>query len=135
MMFQIEFVINEFSKTSEKITNLIHHEYIERSFLLSRLFMPRTFCTFMIEKLGLLNMRSFQKIVSNHWFCQKICTKLFYFIYSYYVGNFITMIKWHFACIMSCKHINPYSILLKINVIKLKMSNMDFKDNVIHVYL
>jgi hypothetical protein len=66
MMFQIEFVINEFSKTSEKITNLIHHEYIERSFLLSRLFMPRTFCTFMIEKLGLLNMRSFQKIVSNH---------------------------------------------------------------------
>jgi len=43
MMFQIEFVINEFSKTSEKITNLIDHEYIERSFLLSRLFCQELF--------------------------------------------------------------------------------------------
>jgi hypothetical protein len=66
MMFQIEFVINESSKTSEKITNLIDHEYIERSFLLSRLFMPRSFCIFMIGKFRLLNMPLSQKIVNNH---------------------------------------------------------------------
>jgi hypothetical protein len=77
MMFQMEFAINGSSKTSEKITNLIDHEYIKRSFLLSRLFMPRYFCIFMIGKFGLLNMSLSQKIVSNHWFCQKICTNLF----------------------------------------------------------
>jgi hypothetical protein len=66
MMFQIEFVINKSSKISENITNLIDHEYIERSFLLSRLFMPRSFRIFMIGKFGLLNMPLCQKIVSNH---------------------------------------------------------------------
>jgi hypothetical protein len=64
MMFQIEFVINESSKTSEKITNLIDHEYIERSFLLSNLFMPRYFCIY--REFGLLNMPLSQEIVSNH---------------------------------------------------------------------
>jgi ABC-type iron transport system FetAB permease component len=41
-MLQIELIlVNEFQKNNEKITNLIHHEYIEGSFLLNRIFIQR----------------------------------------------------------------------------------------------
>jgi hypothetical protein len=40
MIFQIEMLIHEFSKqTNGRITDLINHEYIEKSFLFHRRFM------------------------------------------------------------------------------------------------
>ncbi len=50
-IFQIEFLINEFfKKTNENILNLIHHEYIQVSFLFNKHFMQRSFYIFMIKK-------------------------------------------------------------------------------------
>jgi hypothetical protein len=40
MVYQIELLINELKKNiNERITNLINHEYIERSFLFNKIVM------------------------------------------------------------------------------------------------
>jgi hypothetical protein len=41
---------------NENITNLIHHEDIERSFLFDKRFMERSFYIFMIGNFGISNM-------------------------------------------------------------------------------
>jgi hypothetical protein len=100
-------------KINEKITNLIHHEFIKGSRLFNRKFMQRSNCYIF----GLPNMPLLQKIVSNHWLCHKTYTNLFLlFIYI-----------WHFACIMFCKHSYIliqfcWSLILWNN----KMSNVSF---------
>ncbi len=55
----LDYILSEwiFKTTNKKITNLIHHEYIEWSFLFNRNFMQWSkFHIFMIEKFGLPNM-------------------------------------------------------------------------------
>jgi hypothetical protein len=58
-MLQIELLlVNEFpKKKKEKITNLIHHEYIEGSFLINRRFIQRfKFYIIIVGKFWIPNM-------------------------------------------------------------------------------
>ncbi len=76
MMFQIECLINEYSKMpNENITNFIDHEYIKSSYLFNRKFM-QSFCyIFVITKFRLFNM---SLLLTTIDFCHKTCTKSFF---------------------------------------------------------
>jgi hypothetical protein len=92
MMFQIEYLINEsFFKTNEHITNSINPKYIKGSFLIDRRFMQWFTHT---------HTYIYERLLITHWSCHKTCTKLFLFIYSYYVNNLQIIVKCYFACIM-----------------------------------
>ncbi len=57
MMFEIDFLIKKFPKKStENISSLIDHEYIDGLFLFNKRFMQSSFYIFMNEKFGLPNM-------------------------------------------------------------------------------
>ncbi len=101
--------------------SLIDHEYIRKNMLIQQKIHAKVFLCIFIKKFGLLNMvylgvqGSWVQIISNHRFCHMTCIMLFYFIYSYCVCKFF---------IQYC------SKLILLN----KMSNVDFKDNIIYKY-
>jgi len=65
--------------TSTRITNLINHEYIKRSFLFNRKFIQMFFYIFIIGKFGLLNMSLSQLIVGNRLILSQDMRKIFFF--------------------------------------------------------
>jgi hypothetical protein len=62
---------------NEKLTNLIDHKYIDRSFLFSKIFMKRSFYIIMIAKFELLNIVIIQVDEVTFTYHKITCTKLF----------------------------------------------------------
>jgi hypothetical protein len=83
MMFQIECLINEYSKTpNENITNFIDDEYIKWSYLFNKKFMQILCYIFMITKFGLFNVSLLLTIID---FVTRHAQNYFYlFIHSMY---------------------------------------------------
>jgi hypothetical protein len=99
--------------------------------------MQKYFYIFMIGKFGEWNISLFQWIVITINLLitiNKKCINIFWFIYSDYVCNHITMIKWHFACRICFVNIHKSLFNFAGNWF-FKMKNVKYeKDNIIHKY-